>query len=142
MTVRSVKTGGRMKGVKGVEIVLTVENKVGRLEEVSSAVKDKGINIRAINAWVEKNKAVFRLITSDNSNTEEVLKKTGKVKRNEVVIVEMPDEAGQLHSLALKLKEAQIDLNYIYGTASEPGRGSIIVFSSNDNDKALEVISK
>jgi hypothetical protein len=64
-----------------------------------------------------------------------------QVEDKEVVIVDMPDKVGQLHSVACKLKEANIDLYYIYGTTSEPDKPAVIIFSSQDNDKALAVIT-
>jgi hypothetical protein len=130
-----------MKCVKAEEIFLATENKVGKLEEVCNSIKEKGINIRAICAYALEDKAFFRLITSDNTTTKEVLSNLGEVESREVIIVELPDEVGMLQQLALRLKQENIDLNYIYGTTSQPHKEAIIVFSSNNNEKALEVIS-
>ncbi len=130
-----------MKAVKGKEILFTGENKIGELEEISRIIKDNGVNIRAISAWAVNGKAVFRLITSDNAKTKELLLAKGTVEEREVVIVEMLDEVGQLQLLAFKLKGSGLDLDYIYGTTYEPGKSAIIIFSANDNEKALEIIS-
>ena len=130
-----------MKAVKGKEILFTGENKIGELEEISRIIKDNGFNIRAISAWAFNGKAVFRLITSDNAKTKELLLAKGTVEEREVVIVEMLDEVGQLQLLAFKLKGSGLDLDYIYGTTYEPGKSAIIIFSANDNEKALEIIS-
>ena len=130
-----------MKAVKGKEILFTRENKIGELEEISRIIKDNGVNIRAISAWAVNGKAVFRLITSDNAKTKELLLAKGTVEEREVVIVEMLDEVGQLQLLAFKLKGSGLDLDYIYGTTYEPGKSAIIIFSANDNEKALEIIS-
>jgi hypothetical protein len=131
-----------MKAVKGEEIFLATENKVGKLEEIAGLIQQKGINIRAINGYAVENKAFFRLVTSDNAKTKEALQAAGKVESKEVVIAEMPDEVGQLHRLTSKLKNAGIDLTHIYGTTSQPKGSAIIVFSSKNNDKALEVLSQ
>lgn len=130
-----------MKAVKGEEIFITTENKVGKLEEVTKSVMGNGINIRGISAYAVGDKAYFRLITSDNVKAKEILKKVGALQTKEVIIVDMPDEVGQLNNLAAKLKEANIDLMHIYGTTSKPNQSAIIVFSSNNNNKALELIS-
>ena len=58
-----------------------------------------------------------------------------------MVIAEIPDEVGRLNELCLKLKEANININYLYGTASEPQATAIVVFSCNDNFKAVDLIS-
>jgi len=130
-----------MKAVKGKEITFSLGNKVGQLEEVSKRVSSAGVNIRAVSAWVADDKAYFRLVTSDNAKTKAALAGLGAISEKDVVIVEMPDKTGQLHALASKLKDNSIDLTHIYGTTSEAGRPAIIILSSNNNDKALEVIA-
>lgn len=130
-----------MKAVKGKEILFTGENKIGELEEITRPIKDSGIDIRAISAWAVNGKAVFRLVTSDNAKTKELLLAKGTVDEREVVIVEMPDEVGQLQLLAEKLKGNGLDLDYLYGTTYKPGQSAIIIFSANDNEKALSIIS-
>ena len=130
-----------MKAVKGKEILFTGENKMGELEEITRIIKDNGVNIRAISAWAINGKALFRLLTSDNDKAKELLQVKGAVEEREVIIVEMPDEVGQLQLLASKLKGNGLDLDYIYGTTYEPGKYAVIIFSVNDNEKALEVIS-
>ncbi|MBD3263886.1 MAG: ACT domain-containing protein [Candidatus Omnitrophica bacterium] len=130
-----------MKAVKGKEIMLVADNKVGQLEAITSPLKEAGINIRAVSAWAVEDKAYFRFITSDNSKAKDILQNIGSIEEKEVIIADMPDEVGQLQSFASKLKDADIDITYIYGTTSEPGGSAIIVFSSSDNDKVLELIS-
>lgn len=129
-----------MKAVKGEELILTCDNKVGRLDELTALLKEKNINLRGISAYVVNSKAVFRLIASDNIKAKEVLKKIGSLEVKEVIIVDMPDEVGQLNLIAKKLKDANIDLTHIYGTTSRPHESAIIVFASNDNNKALTII--
>ncbi|MEI8349226.1 MAG: hypothetical protein WCI77_03640 [Candidatus Omnitrophota bacterium] len=130
-----------MKAVKGEEIILTMENKVGALEVIAKLVTDAGINLRGISAYVIDNKAMFRIIASDNAKAKDILKKAGTIQTKEVIIVDVPDEIGQLQVLATKLKDAGIDLTHIYGTTSKPHQSAIIVFASNNNNKALEVIA-
>ncbi|UCD15140.1 MAG: hypothetical protein JSV34_05330 [Candidatus Omnitrophota bacterium] len=130
-----------MKAVKGEELFVSTENKVGQLCAVSKLIKDSDVNIRAISAYAVANKAFFRLVTSDNTKAAQGLKSIGKVEAREVVIVEMSDKVGQLYSLAAKLKDANIDLAYIYGSTVKAGQQANIIFSSNNNNKALEVIS-
>jgi hypothetical protein len=130
-----------MKAVKGEEIVLSTENKIGLLGEVANLVKDSDVNIRALNAYVIEDKAIFRLVTSDNAKAKEILKNAGSVDATEVVIVEMADKVGELADLASKLKDANIDLRHIYGSTMKEGEPANVIFASNNNDKALEVIS-
>ncbi len=129
-----------MKATKSEEILLITQNKVGKMEEISRLVKENDINIRAISAWVFDDEAFFRIVASDNQKAKKVLSAVGKIEEKSIVIVEMPDEVGQLFCLASKLKENNVNLNYVYGSTSEPGKPMIIVLSSDHNDQALEVI--
>jgi len=130
-----------MKATKGKETLFTGENKIGELEEISNIFKDNGINVQAISAWAVNDKAIFRFVTSDNAKTKELLEARGSVEEREVIIVELPDETGQLQILASKLKGNGLDLDYMYGTTYEIGKYAIIIFSANDNDKALKILS-
>jgi len=131
-----------MKAEHDKELLLITENKVGKLEQIARLVTNHGINIRAISAWAFDEEAFFRIVASDNEQAKKVLSSVGKIEEKDIVIVQMPDEVGQLFQLASKLKDNNIDLNYVYGTTSEPGKPAIIVFSSDSNSKAIEVISR
>jgi hypothetical protein len=130
-----------MKAVKGEEIVLTAQNQEGLLATITKLIAEKSINIRAISAYVVGSKAYFHLITSDNAGTKEVLRTIGTVEGKEAVIVEMPDQAGQLAKLTSCLKDGHINLTRIYGTAAQLNGSTILVFSSNNNNKALDILS-
>ena len=130
-----------MRAVKGKETILAAEDQVGKLQEVANAVKAAGISVRAISAWGAEGKAYFRLVTSDNEKTKEVLQSQGTIQEKEVIIADMPDEVGQLEALASKMTEAGINLSHIYGTTSEPDKPAVIIFASDDNDKALDALS-
>ncbi|MBU1112477.1 MAG: hypothetical protein KKH93_01205 [Candidatus Omnitrophica bacterium] len=130
-----------MKAVKATELLLIADNKVGKLAEISREVKENGINVRAISAWAFDGKAYFRLVVSDNAKAKKILESLGTVEEKEVIIVDLPDEVGQLFNLTTKLKNNGIDIRYIYGTASQPGSSAIVILSSDTNEKALEIIS-
>jgi len=125
---------------KAKEITATTENKVGKLAEFSSAVAGAGVNIAAICAYGMEDKAHFMAVTNNNAKAIAALKGKGyDVKEKDVVTVELKDEVGALQGVSGKLAGANIDLNYIYGSVSS-NKASIIVFSSNNNEKAIEAL--
>ena len=131
-----------MKAVKATELFIDTDNKVGVLMNIANLVSSANINIRAISAWAFDTKAFFRLITSNTQATRDILRENKySFEEKEVVVVELPDRIGELTNLSTKLKEAGVDLIYTYGTTSKPEGEAIIVLSSNNNDKALEVIN-
>ncbi|MCP4652885.1 MAG: hypothetical protein GY858_05825 [Candidatus Omnitrophica bacterium] len=129
-----------MNAKKKKEIILTTDNKIGKLEEVSAALKAADINLTSICAYSMEEKAIFYITVCGSEKATQVLSGIGSVETKEVIVVEMPNEVGQLQSLAAKLKDASVDLTYIYGTTSGDGIARVVL-SSSDNDKALEVIA-
>ncbi|MBL7069285.1 MAG: hypothetical protein ISS34_05460 [Candidatus Omnitrophica bacterium] len=122
------------------QIVAETENKVGMLADVTDAVAGSGANIQTICAYAMGDKAVFYLITDNNQKALSGLKSKGYgVKEEDVVVVDLVNEVGSASSLAKKLKDAGIDLSYIYGSAGE-AKESLIVFKSDNNAKAVTVI--
>jgi len=78
-----------------------MKNKVGALSEVSSALSDAKVNIKAICAYGMGNKAYFMLITNNNAKTRRVpAKLKAKTGEDDVIAVEMPNRVGQLKKAA------------------------------------------
>ncbi len=131
-----------MKVVRGEEVFVVTENRVGALADLAGYLSEANINIRAISAYAVSSNAYFRLITSDTQRTKDVLVDKGySVEVKDVVICELEDKVGMLEKMARILKEAGVDLTYIYGTTFTPGQSAIIVFSSSDNEKAQVLLS-
>ncbi len=129
-----------MKGTKATELQVRLEDKAGALGQVTSLLKQEEVNIRAVSGWVQEGKAVIRILVSDIQKAKEVLSSRFEAEEKEVVIVDMPDETGQLDSLSSSLRDAGVNMTHIYGTTSEAGRPATLVFSSDNNDKAIEAI--
>ncbi|MCF7916848.1 MAG: ACT domain-containing protein [Candidatus Omnitrophica bacterium] len=129
-----------MKAVKGSEIVVSVDDRVGALGEITSALKKEGLNIRAISGWIQQQTAVIRVVTSDNQKAKEALSQF-EVNLEDAVVVDMSNEVGQLDSLSDKLQEAGVNMTHIYGTTSGQGEAATLIFSSDNDQKAIEAIS-
>ncbi|MCF7878342.1 MAG: ACT domain-containing protein [Candidatus Omnitrophica bacterium] len=130
-----------MKGVKATELIVSLEEKTGALGEVTSLLKQEGVNIRAISGWIQQDAAMIRIVTSDNQKAKDILSSRFKTSENEVIIVDLSNEIGKLDSLSNSLKEAGINMTHIYGTTSSEGQSASLVLASSDNDKVIEVIS-
>ena len=131
------------KAKSGKELHAVTENKVGMMAEISQWLADKGVNIKAVCAYVVEDKAHFLMVTSDNKKATDILKsKEIEVTEDEVVVVEMADKVGALKDMAKKLKNSEIDIKHIYGsTPGVPNALATIVFNSDDNKKAINCIN-
>ncbi len=127
---------------KEKEIFIKTADEIGLLSKISSIITANKINIKAICAYSVSNEAYFMLVTSDNNKAMETLKPLNfEIKEQEVVLVNLKNEIGATEALSKKLAAAGINLKYTYGTAG--GKETcLLVFNSNDNDKAIKVLEK
>ena len=129
-----------LKGVnlsKG--IIVTVENKIGALADMSKILADHGINIEAVKGYAEDGKAKIMLITDDNLRSIDALKKSGykSAVESEMIMLELENNPGALNNITAKLASEEIDIKFIYGTTCPSGCPARIILSTSDDEKAL-----
>ena len=123
------------------QLIVTTEDKVGMLSEVSQAITEADVNIEAINAYGLEGKAKFYLITSENQKAIPALKTKGwQVEEEEAVRIDLENKVGALSEIGAKLKSAGVNLLYCYGTVSEGTSPCQFILKAEDNDKAIEVL--
>jgi len=126
---------------KRKELKVIVKDRVGAIADVSRLASQKGVNIEDICVYTISGDAIFYLITEDNDKLAKLFSEKGyRVEEREVVVMSLENRAGALQKVAEKLKEENIDVKYLYGTMSGKGENTTLVFSSNDNEKAVEVL--
>lgn len=126
----------------GKQLQIITPNKVGMLAEVTNSIADVGVNIDALCAYAMGKKAVFLIVTSDNARAVKILKeKKYKVKEEKVVLVELGNRVGAAGEMADTLRDAKIDLSYIYGTTCGCGGPALLVLKSNKNTNVVKVLA-
>ena len=118
---------------------IEVENKVGKLAELTDALKAAGIDIRAVCAWVEGAGAKMLLVTGDNDKACATLSdKVTSCEMVEALAVTVPNQIGALNAVAAKVAEAGIAINFCFATT---GGGEVMVLlDTADNARAAQVI--
>lgn len=124
------------------EIAVTVANKVGVLADISRLLSESGINIEAVAGYVLGSEAKLMVVAADNAAATEILKKAGyaSLKENEVLVVDLENKPGALKEITVTLAASGVDIKQVYGTACSSGCPSRIVFSTSDNQKAVEAL--
>jgi len=124
------------------QISVFLENKSGRLAEVTRALADKGINIRALCIAETIDYGVLRLIVSDPAAAKKVLGDGGfTVTETEVLVLEIPDRHGGLATAIARLSEKGINIEYIYAFVTKSGENANVVFRLEQMDQAAKVLS-
>ncbi|KKL06174.1 hypothetical protein LCGC14_2598680, partial [marine sediment metagenome] len=81
--------------MKVEQISVFLENKSGRLADVTSVLAEAGINLRALSLADTADFGILRLIVNDTERAKQVLKDNGfTVGLTEVVAVEVEDKPG------------------------------------------------
>jgi hypothetical protein len=125
------------------QISIFVENKEGRLAEVTAILRDAQVNIRALSLADTTDFGVLRLIVNDNEAAERALKKEGfTVGITQVLAVEVSDEPGGLNKVLDPLSEQDVNVEYMYAFANPQCKNAIMIFRFNDPEKALEILAK
>ena len=127
--------------MKVEQISIFIENKSGRLAEVTRTLGEAGVNIRALSLADTSDFGILRLIVNDCEKAKQVLKEKGfTVSKTEVVAVEVPDCPGGLSRILQALDRAQINVEYMYAFVERCGENAVIIFRFDETDKAIQTL--
>ncbi|MCR5789246.1 MAG: ACT domain-containing protein [Lachnospiraceae bacterium] len=119
-----------------------LENSSGALCEAVSALTDAGVNIRALSVAETKDFGILRLIVSDREKTREALDDEIIIRETPVIAVNMNDQSGALKGILEILKEAQINIEYIYAFTGAVQGSAYVVMRVDDINEAESVLSE
>lgn len=129
--------------MKADQLSIFLENRAGRLAEVTRILSEAGVNIRALSLADTSDFGILRLIVSDFEKAREQLKANGfTVGRTTVVAVKVDDKPGGLHRILKSLQEANINVEYMYAFVQQSGDNAVIIFRFDRTDQAIELLQK
>ena len=92
------------------QITVKLDNKPGELYKICDALGKRGINITAMSASAEGGS--MKIVTSDETTTMKAFQNTGfKANLNELLVVRIPDRAGELAKITAKIAHAGVNIN-------------------------------
>jgi len=110
------------------QVSVFLENKSGRLNEVTRILGEAGVNISAFSIADTSDFGVLRMIVPDPEKAVEVLRANFfSVQTTPVVLVTTPNKPGSLATLLRILSDENIFIEYIYA------------FSMNDNSAVVVI---
>jgi hypothetical protein len=125
------------------QLSIFLENRAGRLAEVTRILSEAKVNIRALSLADTSDFGILRLIVSDFETAKAKLKENGfTVGRTSVVAVEINDEPGGLHSILSMLQEAGINVEYMYAFVHQSGDRAVLIFRFDRTDQGIELLQK
>lgn len=129
--------------MKVEQISVFLENKSGRLAEVTETLASAGINLRALSLADTADFGILRLIVRDTEKAKSVLKDGGfTVGKTAVLAVEVPDRPGGMAGILSSLAEKDINVEYMYAFVQKSGEHAVIIFRFDDLDGAINALKE
>lgn len=125
------------------QISVFLENKSGRLAEVTRILSENNIDIRALSIADTTDFGILRLIVNKPEEAEKQLKQNGfMVSCTNVIAIALADKPGGLSYVLDILEKESIPIEYMYAFVGKLANKAFDVFKVENNDKALEVLEK
>jgi len=124
------------------QISVFLENKPGMLEAMTQLLAENKIDMRALSLAEAEGFGIVRIIVDDVYETMTVLKDAEFVCRiTPVVAVVIPDEPGGLNNVLTALKDAQINIDYMYAfLGGDNVDHAYMIFRVHDEKAASEAL--
>lgn len=127
--------------MKVKQLSIFLENQSGRLADVTMAMGDEGVNIRALSLADTSGFGILRLIVDNIEKAHEILKDQGfTVRETDVIAVEIPDQPGGLGKVLNIFGDAKINIEYMYAFVGTSGENAVVIFRIDNVDQAVETL--
>lgn len=119
------------------QISVFLENVPGRLATLCNTLEDAGIDMRAMTTSEASDHAVVRILVDDVDAAEKALREANlPFSTVDVLGIEVSDEPGALGKVAIRLADADINVEYAYATAVSGNSRALCVFKVADPQAA------
>lgn len=117
------------------QISVFIENKTGKLAEVTKYIADNNINLKALSIADTHDFGILRIICENHDTAVNALKDGGyAVAETEVLAVEIPDKPGSLAEILEILAGANVAVEYTYAFLSVKNEShAYMIFRVDDN---------
>ena len=125
------------------QLSIFVENKKGRLADITEILSDVGANIRALSIADTTDFGILRLIVDDPDAAALALKDAGvTVSITNVIAVGIDDVPGAFARPMRILSDAGIDVEYMYAFITRKSEKAYVILRVADNDAAVKVLDE
>ncbi|MCI8336478.1 MAG: amino acid-binding protein [Peptococcaceae bacterium] len=124
------------------QISVFLENKKGRLSQVTQCLKEAGIDLRALSIADTTDFGILRFVVNDPDGAYGLLQAQGfTVSMTEVIAVEIPDQPGALADVLALLNAADVNVEYLYAFGMSGGPHRVLnVLRLSDTEKGIHTL--
>lgn len=125
------------------QISVFMENRPGRLAEITEVLSNNDIDIRAINIADTTDFGILRMIVNDEVKAESVLRSNDMTANiSDVIAISISDSVGAFSKVIGMLKNENISIEYIYSFIGEKSNKAVIVLKTGDLETSAEILKK
>lgn len=123
------------------QLSIFVENKPGRMSEITEILERNNIDIRALSIADTTNFGILRIIVDHPDQAQNVLKDAGfTVSLTNVIAIGVDDRPGGLAHVMRYLSDAEIGVEYMYAFISKEEKSAYVIIRVEDNARAEDVL--
>lgn len=124
-----------------IQLSIFLENKTGRLNDVTKVLSKAGVNMRAFSVADNSDFGILRLLVDDTEKAKQVLKENGfAVSTTDVIALNISNTVGTLDKILDLLAQAKVYIEYMY--AFSDGEKASVAIKPDDMNVALETLAK
>jgi hypothetical protein len=121
------------------QISVFLENKSGRLAEVTRTLKDRQVDIRALYIADTTEYGILRMIVDQPEKARDVLTEAGfTVSSTQVIAIAIADRPGTLDDALETLSSGSISVDYLYAFVGRSSEDAIVIIRVENPQLALE----
>ncbi|PKQ38914.1 MAG: amino acid-binding protein [Actinobacteria bacterium HGW-Actinobacteria-1] len=119
------------------QLSVFIENKSGRVSEVTGILGDGGINIRGFSVSDTAEFGILRLIVDRPEDAASALRAAGfTVREDDVICIDLPDVPGGLAGVLQLVSAAGVNIEYVYSLIA-----TYVVVNVADVERALHLLA-
>ena len=123
------------------QISVFLENKSGRLADVTKVLGDAGINLLGMTIADTADFGILRIIVTDIDKTMQVLTANHfTAKMTDVLAIEVDDRPNGLSLIMEIFCKNNINIEYLYFTVDRRSGKHLVILKAEDPNRALSVI--
>ena len=126
---------------KTEQISVFLENRAGRLSEVTHVLAEAGLNVRALSLADTSDFGILRMILCNAKKGQELLKERGfTLGLTYVVAVNVDDRPGGLDEILQLMTSKNINVEYMYAFVTKTAQSATMIFRFDKVDEAISVL--
>ena len=125
------------------QISIFVENKPGRLAEITEIIAKNDINIRALSVADTTHFGILRIIVDNPEMVQRVLKEAGlTVSITSVITAAINDRPGGLAEVLKLFAAHDIQIEYMYAFIAKSENEAYVVMCIENEDEAVKLLKE